>query len=321
MSHVDIIGAGAFGTALAVTLARDGRDVCLWARDADQRDEMNASRRNEKRLPGVDLPEGLKVTSDVSDLNAGTVLLAIPAQTIAAFLTEHRATLAGRNLVACAKGIDLRTGLGPTGTIAQAVPDAVPAILSGPSFAVDIARGLPTALTLACADSTAGAALQTLLSTATLRLYLTGDTTGAELGGALKNVMAIACGLTIGAGLGESARAALMTRGYSEMKRFAKLRGARSETLDGLSGFGDMVLTCTSDKSRNYAHGLALGRGTPVDPAATVEGVHTARAVAGIAAEEGLEMPITTLVNAVTSGKIDVETAKDMLLARPLKEE
>ncbi|APX89798.1 glycerol-3-phosphate dehydrogenase [Brevirhabdus pacifica] len=323
MSDVDIIGAGAFGTALGVTLARDGRRVCLWSRNPGHRDEMRESRRNDRRLPGVELPPSLNIADDPAALRADTVLLAIPAQTLDGFLTENRKLLAGRRLVACAKGIDLRSGLGPTGIIANAVPDSVPAILSGPSFAVDLANGLPTALTLACADPAAGTALQTLLSTAALRLYLTSDTVGAELGGALKNVMAIACGLTVGAGLGESARAALMTRGYAEMGRFARLRGARPETLAGLSGFGDMVLTCTSEKSRNYAHGLALGRGDASGTGAgtTVEGVHTARAVAGIAKQEGIDMPITTLVNAVVSGKIDVDRAKELLLARPLKEE
>jgi glycerol-3-phosphate dehydrogenase (NAD(P)+) len=282
---------------------------------------MEEAGENTRRLPGVSLPEGLEPVDDLAALQAETLLMAIPAQTLAPFLEAHGPNLAARHVVACSKGVDLQSGMGPSGIIAKAMPDTVPAVLSGPSFAIDIARGLPTALTLACADRQIGQVLQDRLSTATLRLYLTQDTIGTELGGALKNVMAIACGLTVGAGLGESARAALITRGYAEMQRFAAARGARAETLAGLSGFGDMVLTCTSEKSRNYAHGLTLGRGETVEAGRTVEGVHTARAVAGLARDMELDMPITTLVEAVLSGELDVTSAMEKLLARPLKEE
>jgi glycerol-3-phosphate dehydrogenase (NAD(P)+) len=267
MSGIAVAGAGAFGTALAVVLAQGGSDVTLWARDADHLAEMATSRQNARRLPDVRLPERLRVTGDSADLHrAEVVLLAVPMQQLAGFMAEHRAAFDGPALVACAKGVDRATGLGPAGTVAAALPQATVAVLTGPSFAADIARGLPTALTLACADAREGARLQALLATHALRLYRTTDVTGAELGGALKNVIAIAAGIVIGAGLGDSARAALMTRGYAEMLRLALALGARAETLAGLSGFGDLVLTCTSDKSRNFGFGRALAAGLEFDP-------------------------------------------------------
>ena len=217
--------------------------------------------------------------------------------------------------------MDLTSGLGPTGVIAANRPQATPALLTGPSFAADIARGLPTALTLACADTETGRDLQQLLSTDTLRLYRSGDTAGAELGGALKNVIAIAAGIVMGAGLGDSARAALMTRGFAEMTRFARARGAEPETLTGLSGLGDLILTCTSDLSRNFRHGLALGKGETPDPSFTVEGVATALAVHKLATDEGIDLPITAMIAAVVSGKLSVQHAVSALMARPLKEE
>ncbi|AMY71803.1 NADH-dependent glycerol-3-phosphate dehydrogenase [Frigidibacter mobilis] len=210
---------------------------------------------------------------------------------------------------------------GPTGLIARICPGAAPAILTGPSFAADIARGLPTALTLACADAALGAGLQEELSAPTLRIYLSGDPLGAELGGALKNVIAIAAGVVIGAGLGESARAALVTRGFAEMSRLALELGARAETLAGLSGLGDLVLTCTSAQSRNFRFGQALGRGEGFDPGVTVEGVATAAAVARLAAQRGVDMPLAAMVTALCQHKITVAEAAEALLSRPLKKE
>ena len=219
---VSVLGAGAFGTALAISLAGNG-PVTLWSRDRDHARAMRDTRRNEARLPGAELPANLTVTSDIAQAaQAETVLLAVPMQKLRAALTDHRSLLAGRTLVACCKGIELTSGLGPVSVIAKMVPDAHPALLTGPSFADDIARGLPTALTLACEDAERGQSLQADLTTATLRLYRTTDVVGAELGGALKNVMAIACGACIGAGLGDSARAALMTRGFAEMQRLCR---------------------------------------------------------------------------------------------------
>ncbi|HEY0214517.1 MAG TPA: NAD(P)H-dependent glycerol-3-phosphate dehydrogenase [Paenirhodobacter sp.] len=313
-----VLGAGAFGTALAITLAQNG-PVWLWARDADQVAEMSRTRRNERRLPGADLPENVTITADLSAALTDIVLLAMPMQQMGRFLQTHRDLLDGRTLVACSKGIDLTTGHGPTALIHAICPAARAAILTGPSFAADIARGLPTALTLACAHQ--DAAFQARLSTPTLRIYRTTDTTGAELGGALKNVIAIAAGVVMGAELGDSARAALMTRGFAEMTRLAIRLGARHETLAGLSGFGDLVLTCTSPLSRNFRFGQALGRGQGFDPATTVEGVATAKAVVTLAENLGIDMPVAAMVAALSDHGITVAEATHALLSRPLKEE
>jgi glycerol-3-phosphate dehydrogenase (NAD(P)+) len=313
---IGVLGGGAFGTALAVAQGRGGADVRLWSRSgANPNGEM-------PRLPGVPLGDRVRLTPDMDDLRpADPVLLALPMQALAVFLRAHQAALDGRVLVACCKGVDLATGLGPSGVVAAVCPQARVAVLTGPSFAADIARGLPTALTLACRDETLAEALQHQLSTRSLRLYRTTDVTGAELGGALKNVVAIAAGVVIGAGFGDSARAALMTRGYAEMVRVALALGARAETLSGLSGFGDLVLTCTSSQSRNFRFGQALGAGTDFDPQVTVEGVATAQAVAKLAIQHDLEAPIASMVAAVVAGRVTIPEAVDALLSRPLKQE
>ena len=310
---VSVIGAGAFGTALAIVLAAKG-PVTLWGRDIGWRDEN-------PRRPGVPLPEGLRLTNALQDCAAETVLLALPAQVLGGFLAEHAARFDGRRLVSCAKGIDLATLTGPSALIAAACPRATVAVLTGPSFAADIARGLPTALTLACADPEAAETLQHELSTGALRLYRSTDVTGAELGGALKNVIAIAAGAAIGAGYGDSARASIITRGFAEMTRLATALGARPETLAGLSGLGDLVLTCTSEQSRNFRFGLALGAGRDFAPGTTVEGSATARAVAALAPRLGVELPVSQLVAGLAEGRIAMEHALDILLNRPLKEE
>ena len=315
---IGVVGAGAFGTALAIALARDGRSVTLWARDIG---DMAQTRRS-PRLPDVTLPDGINITENMVDIAAlETVLLAVPAQSLRDILTANATHLDAKQLVACCKGIDLETLTGPVATIARTLPNAMPAILTGPSFAADIARGLPTALTLACADDTVGQNLQQQLSTGTLRIYRTTDTIGAELGGALKNVIAIACGVAIGTSLGDSARAALMTRGFAEMQRLAQILGAEPQTLVGLSGLGDLALTCTSPLSRNYRYGLALGAGTAIDPAMTVEGAATSWAVMRLGQDRGIDLPVCAVVAALTRGEISVETALQNLLSRPLKEE
>jgi glycerol-3-phosphate dehydrogenase (NAD(P)+) len=270
----------------------------------------------------VTLPDAVTVT-DTAPAGNGPVLLAVPMQALGAVLRANAGWLDGRSLVACCKGVDLDTLRGPSSLIDAACPGATAAVLTGPSFAADIARGLPTALTLACPDDAMGGALQAALSTPVLRLYRTTDVIGAELGGALKNVIAIAAGIVMGAGLGDSARAALMTRGYAEMVRFAERLGARGETLAGLSGFGDLVLTCTSDQSRNFRHGFALGRGAAPDPAATVEGLATAQAILRQAIRFGVatQIPITAMVAAVTSGRHTIPEAVQALMSRPLKQE
>ena len=361
MTAICVLGAGAFGTALAIALSSGGGAVRLWARDLEAVRLMDETRVNAARLPGVILPQSLEVTADLgAALSSRTVLLAVPMQSLAGLLAlpafdavrgapatregardgeearngegmrDGEGERAGegnragedepRCFVACAKGVDLESGLGPTGVIAAACPGVVGAILTGPSFAADIARGLPTALTLACADPRAGAALQARLSTPQLRLYLSRDTVGAELGGALKNVVALAAGVAIGAGFGESARAAVITRGFAEIRRFAEVAGADPDTLNGLSGLGDLTLTATSESSRNYRAGLALGRGEGV-PQGTTEGVATAAAVARLAAARGIAMPLTAMVAALTRGEVSAGEAAAALLARPLKAE
>ena len=317
---IAIAGAGAFGTALAIALAEKG-PLGLWARNNQAADDMQRSRRN-SRLSDVELPRNILISANSETVfQADIVLLALPAQALSGFLADHAAGLSGKFLVACSKGIDLATLAGPTWTIGQLIPSATPAILTGPSFATDIARGLPTALTLACQSDAAGKALQAALSTQTLRLYRTTDTIGAELGGALKNIIAIACGAVMGAGLGESARAALMTRGFAEMQRLAAALGAEADTLTGLSGFGDLVLTCASAQSRNYRYGLSLGQNRPFDGTLTVEGVATAIAVSNLAKNLNIDMPISMIVAALVTGRMTVAQAMTTLLTRPLKEE
>ena len=319
---IGVVGSGAFGTALAISLVSTGQRVILWGRQSEQVAQMEAARENVKRLPNIPLPVALEITANRDDLaETETVLLAIPTQQLSQFMVQNRDLLSGKNLVACCKGIDLTRRVGPSIILQEACPNSTVAILTGPSFAVDIARGMPTALTLACADEGIGKALQRSLTTPNLRLYRTTDVSGAELGGALKNVIAIACGAVMGAQLGESARAALMTRGYAEMVRMAVKLGAKADTLAGLSGFGDLSLTCTSDTSRNYRFGLSLGRNEAFDTSVTVEGAATAMAATTLAREIGVEMPITNAVAALASGSISVQDALKSLLSRPLKEE
>jgi glycerol-3-phosphate dehydrogenase (NAD(P)+) len=315
---IGILGAGAFGMALAVVQARQGRPVTLWARDPQDL----ARHRESPRLSGVRLPDAVQVTGDLADLDPCAILLvAVPAQALPRVLKDHARRLDGRPLVACCKGIDLETLQGPTAVLSAACPSSPAMILTGPSFAADIAAGLATALTLAGRDAAALAAAQETLAAPSLRLYRNADVTGAELGGALKNVIALACGAVIGAGLGDSARAALMTRGFAEMQRLALALGAQPETLMGLSGFGDLVLTCTSPQSRNFRAGLALGQGAPFDPAMTVEGRPTARAALRLAARAGVEMPVTAALVRLLDGDMRLSEAMDALLSRPLKEE
>lgn len=317
---ITVLGAGAFGTALAISLAEAGQEVALWSRDGAQVRAMRHTGENAARLPGMRLPEGLRITDDIP-AGEEPVLLAVPMQRLRDLLREHATVLKTCDLVACCKGIELTTMMGPVAILNELMPDSTAAILTGPSFARDIAQGLPTALTLACTDAARGEALQQCLTTRNIRIYRTTDTTGAELGGALKNVMAIAAGAVIGAGLGDSARAALMTRGFAEMQRLALALGARPETLSGLSGFGDLVLTCTSPQSRNMQFGLALGRNEPFDPTITVEGAATARAALRRAQALEIELPITAAVVALLDGEVSLRQAMDMLLSRPLKEE
>ena len=316
---VGIVGAGAFGTALAAVWAATG-PVVLLGRDRAAM-EAAAETRRVARLPDVALPAAVRPTADAAALaDCPTLVLAVPVPALGAVLASLPRPLAPRHVVAASKGVERRTLRGPTAIAAERFPGAVHAILSGPSFAADIARGLPTALSLGCADDGAGRMLQDRLSTAALRLYRTTDVRGVELGGALKNVVAIACGAAMGAGLGESARAACMTRGMAEMRRLAVAMGARAETLAGLSGLGDLALTCSSLQSRNHALGFALGRGE-ARPDATAEGVPTAEAAAALARAHGVAMPLGGAVADVLAGRRDVRGALQDLLARDLTTE
>lgn len=318
---IGILGAGAFGTALAIALGQEGRDIRLWARDPAQARAMQATRQNLAHLPKATLPDSVTVLSDLVALGpCDILLLAMPMQSLGPFLQQHASTLPPAPAIACCKGVDLLTLQGATAVIRIHLPNRDCGVLTGPSFAADIAAGLPTALTLAT-DSPQRDTLQRQLSTATLRLYLTTDITGAELGGALKNVMAIAAGIVVGAGLGDSARAALMTRGYAEMQRFALALGARADTLTGLSGLGDLILTCTSLQSRNLRYGICLGSGAAFDPTVTVEGVATAQAVAKIARLKAIDMPVTQMVASLIDRTIPLDQAVRSLMSRPLKQE
>lgn len=316
---IAVIGAGAFGTALAMTQASRGRGVVLWGRDAAQMARLQDSRENTIHLPGVPLPRTVTATSDMSlAAQAGVILLSIPTQSLRGLLSDHGKALRHAVLIACCKGVERGTGLLPTQVIEDVLPGARTAVLTGPSFAADIGRGKPTALTLATTLPD-GSALQERLSTPVLRLYLSDDPTGAQLGGALKNVIALAAGMVIGADLGESARAALMTRGFAEITRLAAMQGAHPETLLGLSGFGDLILTCSSEKSRNFSHGIQFARGAVDTGGKTVEGVMTAHAVSEQGA--GMDLPVIHMVSRLLKGDISVAAAMEALLQRPLKSE
>lgn len=322
MSNVGVIGAGAFGTALACALARGNTPVTLWARAADQVNAMNQTRENAKYLPDVALPDGLRATNTLSDLaNMDAVLLVVPAQTTRAVIADPFFETLKCPVLLCAKGLERDTGKLQSDIVAQTHKHLTTGVISGPGFAREIATGKPTALTLGFGDPAQGEALQSLLSTPTMRLYLSDDPLGAQLGGALKNVFAIACGIVAGAGLGESAQAALLTRGFAELTLLASKMGARAETLSGLSGFGDLVLSCTSKQSRNFSFGYQVGQSADFSPTNTVEGIATASAISALAKRHNIDMPICFAVSEVLSGKLSVQDALVRLMTRPLRRE
>ncbi len=322
MKRIGVIGAGAFGTALGCAMARGGHDVVLWGRDLKQVERMQTSRENARYLPGIELPRNLSATPHVEDLQTASVLLlVVPAQTLAGFLQVYGGLLPNCPLVLCAKGIETETGLLQSQIARHYGGASEIAVLSGPGFASEIATGKPTALSIACEDSQVGMHLQKALSSSSLRLYLSRDVIGVQLGGALKNVYAIACGLAVGANLGESARAALMTRGFAEMSKLAHRMGAQAETLTGLSGLGDLALTCGSQQSRNFAFGEALGRLGAFTQGQTVEGIATAQATIALARQQGVEMPVAKAVADVLDGTLTIPQALQTLMARPLKAE
>jgi glycerol-3-phosphate dehydrogenase (NAD(P)+) len=328
INSVGVIGGGAWGTALAQTQRLAGRDVVLWAREAETVDDINQRHVNRIYLPGIQLDPGLRATTRLAELSASDVILMVaPAQHVRAVCAELVPHLHdGHAVVTCAKGIEQATGKLMGEVLTEALPNATQGVLSGPSFAVEVARGLPAALTIACRNESLGRALAEGLGYRQFRLYWTSDLVGVELGGALKNVLAIAAGIVDGKGLGASANAALVTRGFAEMRRFGEALGSRPETLLGLSGLGDLILTCGSTQSRNMSLGRALGEGRALQDVlgarvAVTEGVYTAAAVVRLATERGIDMPISKAVCAILEGQVTVDDAIAALMQRPIKAE
>jgi len=319
---VAVIGAGAYGTALACAALRAGRDVVLYARNAESAAQMQTTRKNPK-LPGVSLDAGINVTSDMTAAaRADIILLATPAQSLREAATALAPLLQPSTpVIACAKGIERGTHKFMTEVITEAMPEVAPAILSGPNFADDVARGLPTAVTLAAKDEKLASDLVQALGSSTFRPYHTTDVRGVEIGGAAKNVLAIAAGIVEGRKLGASALAALTTRGFSELARLGRACGARSETLVGLSGLGDLILSCSSLQSRNFAFGIALGRGEAPNRDKLAEGEFTAPVLVELAASQNVDMPVSNAVAAILSGRITIDAAIEGLLTRPFKAE
>ncbi len=327
-STVGVIGGGAWGTALAQVCARAGLKPTLWAREPEVVQSIRDRRENAAFLPGVALDEPVQATGDFADLAGADFILAVPpAQFTRATLSAFAAhTRAGLPVVLCSKGIEQGALKLMTEVLAETLPEAAPAVLSGPSFAGEVARGLPTAVTLACPDPDLGPRLAEAIASPAFRPYLADDMVGAEAGGAVKNVLAIACGIVEGRGLGRSAHAALITRGFAEMTRLGVALGARAETLAGLCGLGDLVLTCSSPQSRNMSVGLALGGGQTIEQAlagklSVAEGVASAPAVRALAEKHGVDMPICRAVAAILAGEASVDAAIAGLLNRPLRAE
>jgi len=321
---IGVIGGGAWGTALAQVAARGDAPVLLWAREPEVVESINTTHENRQFLAGVPLSPSIRATGSLGDLACCDALLVVaPAQHVRAVLAEM--SVGGTPLVLCAKGIEAGTRL-LVGEVARSVaPEAPIAVLSGPTFAHEVAAGKPTAVTLACEDADLRTRLSDRLGAPAFRPYASADVIGAEIGGAVKNVLAIACGVVEGAGLGLNARAALIARGFAEMTRFGLARGAQAETLTGLSGLGDLVLTCSSTNSRNFSLGVGLGQGRSAaellsDRKTVAEGAFTAPVLREAAAEAGVEMPVTLAVNALLEGAPVAEVI-DALLSRPLRAE
>jgi glycerol-3-phosphate dehydrogenase (NAD(P)+) len=328
MAHIGVIGGGAWGTALAQVAASAGQTVTLWALESEVVDSIANIAENTAFLPGVRLSPSITCTSDMSAMaSVNAVLAVVPAQFMRATLSKLAPVLpVGTPVVLCSKGIEQGTLKMMTDVLAETLPHCVGAVLSGPSFAKDVAIGLPTAVTLACEDPILGAQLVDMIGIATFRPYLANDLIGAEIGGAVKNVLAIACGMAEGRGLGESARAALITRGFTEMTRLGVALGGNAKTLAGLCGLGDLVLTCSSKSSRNFSLGVALGQGQSLEDAlsgkrSVAEGAATAPALLALAQSKGVSMPICEGVAAILAGRVAVAHAIEALLSRPFKAE
>ena len=327
MARIGIIGGGAWGTALSLVARRAGNEALIWAREPEVVRAVNGSHEN-PFLPGISLDPAVRATANIEDaVQSDALLLAVPAQFLRAVLAECAKTIAaGTPAVICTKGIERGSCALMSEIVAEILPQTPLAVLSGPTFAGEVARGLPTAVTLACADAARAESLVRLLAGRRFRTYLTDDVVGAEVGGAVKNVIAIACGITIGRGFGENARAAIITRGLAEMIRLGAAKGARIATMMGLSGFGDLSLTCNSEQSRNTSLGLLLGRGVALADAKSglagvSEGVDTAQAVHELAARLNVEMPICFAVDRIVNSGADIDAVIAELLDRPFKEE
>lgn len=326
--QVGVIGAGAWGTALALVAARAGHQVILWAREPETSREINATRENKARLLDIRLPEEISATSAPEDLSVcDLVMIATPAQAMREVMERFRPHLQpGIPAVITAKGIEQGTSQFLADVLREICPAVDPMILSGPSFAADVARQLPTAVTLAARSLGQARPVAEALSSPTFRPYISDDLVGVQIGGAVKNVLAIACGIVTGHGLGESARAALIARAFAELSRFGTALGARRETLTGLSGLGDLVLTCSSSQSRNFRLGLALGQGQSFEAATAsaggvTEGAYTAEAVVRIADSRGIDVPVSAAVQAILQGRLSIPQAIAALMQRPLKAE
>ncbi|MDR3422316.1 MAG: NAD(P)-dependent glycerol-3-phosphate dehydrogenase [Xanthobacteraceae bacterium] len=323
-NRIGVIGAGAWGTALALTCLRAGRSVTVWEPDAAHSARLKKTRES-PFLPGVRLDDRIALAGGFADAaRAEALLLVVPAQSVRSVAGSLAPLIAaGTPVIVCAKGIERGTKKFMSEVIAECAPNAVPAILSGPSFAADVARGLPTAVTLAAADDKLGGELARAIGSTNFRPYHSSDMRGAELGGAAKNVLAIAAGIVTGRGLGASASAALITRGFAELVRFGRAYGARAETMMGLSGLGDLLLTCSSPQSRNFTFGVNLGRGQKPEAihAGLAEGVFTAPVLLEMARERAVDMPISFAVAAMLDGTMSVDAAIESLLTRPFKAE
>ncbi len=326
--RIGIVGGGAWGTALAVTARRAGRDVILWAREAEVVETINERHENPLFLQGIALDPAIAASADLADAAAAdALLLVVPAQHMRRIAAALAPLLRpGTPIVLCAKGIEQGTGAMMSEIAAAELPGVPLAVLSGPTFAAEVARGLPTAVTLATTDAALGQALIAALGTRSFRPYLSEDVIGAEIGGAVKNVLAIACGIVHGRRLGDNARAALITRGLAEMVRLAVAKGGRAETLMGLSGLGDLTLTCTGLQSRNHSLGAALGEGRSLaevegERRSIAEGVQSSAAVAALARRLGIDMPITAAVDAILHKGAAIDATIETLLGRPFRSE
>ena len=328
ISYIGIIGAGAWGTALAQSSRQAGCETVLWSFEPEVAKSINKNHENETYLPGIKLDPGIRATAVLEEAAAtDAVLLVVPAQFMRGVASQLSETLARDTpVVVCAKGIEQNSAALMSEVVADTLPGRPIVVLSGPTFAAEVASGLPTAITLATRDKVVGEELTEALGTQKMRPYVSDDVIGAEIGGAVKNVLAIACGVTEGRGFGDNARAALITRGLAEMTRLCVAKGGKAETMMGLSGLGDLTLTCSSSQSRNYSLGEALGKGQTLDKVlasrnSVAEGVTSAAAVATLARRLGIEMPITEAVAGIVSGAVTVDAAIEGLLARPFQSE